>query len=94
MADQGGGIPYGKADLLFQYMYTTAPQPSPSHCREGSAPLAGYGYGLPLSRLYARYFQGDLVLSSMDGHGTDAIIYLKVTIETIPYFFDSTNCYP
>ncbi|XP_060572186.1 pyruvate dehydrogenase (acetyl-transferring) kinase isozyme 2, mitochondrial-like isoform X2 [Ruditapes philippinarum] len=78
VSDQGGGIAFGKVDLLFQYMYTTAPQPQPSHCREGSAPLAGYGYGLPLSRLYARYFQGDLVLNSMEGHGTDAMIYLKV----------------
>ena len=57
-------------------MYSTAPKPSASGLN--SAPLAGYGYGLPISRLYARYLQGDLVISSMEGYGTDAIVYLKV----------------
>lgn len=77
----GGGIPRSKLDLLFQYMYSTAPEPSRSDCI--SAPLAGYGYGLPLSRLYARYFQGDLMLSSVEGYGTDAHIFLKVSMEKV-----------
>ncbi|CAE1286288.1 [Pyruvate dehydrogenase (acetyl-transferring)] kinase isozyme 1, mitochondrial,[Pyruvate dehydrogenase (acetyl-transferring)] kinase isozyme 4, mitochondrial,[Pyruvate dehydrogenase (acetyl-transferring)] kinase isozyme 3, mitochondrial,[Pyruvate dehydrogenase (acetyl-transferring)] kinase, mitochondrial,[Pyruvate dehydrogenase (acetyl-transferring)] kinase isozyme 2, mitochondrial,Probable [pyruvate dehydrogenase (acetyl-transferring)] kinase, mitochondrial [Acanthosepion pharaonis] len=76
MSDKGGGIPRSKSEMLFHYMYSTAPQPMRSD--NGSAPLAGYGYGLPLSRLYARYFHGDLILSSVEGCGTDAFIYLKL----------------
>ena len=45
--------------------------------RKQSVPLAGYGYGLPLSRLYARYLTGDLELHSMDGFGTDAVLHLQ-----------------
>jgi pyruvate dehydrogenase kinase 2/3/4 len=40
-------------------------------------PIAGFGYGLPLSRLYARYFGGDLSLTSMEGLGTDAYLHLS-----------------
>lgn len=75
VCDRGGGIPRAQTDLLFQYMYSTAPQPPKSST--DSAPLAGYGYGLPLSRLYARYFQGDIILTSFEGYGTDAVVYFK-----------------
>ena len=81
ISDQGGGIPRSQSDQLFKYMYSTAPQPSKSDFN--TVPLAGYGYGLPISRLYARYFHGDIVLLSCEGYGTEAIIYLKV----ITFFF-------
>lgn len=86
--DRGGGVPLRKIDRLFNYMYSTAPRPSLTPSR--AAPLAGFGYGLPISRLYARYFQGDLKLYSMEGVGTDAVIYLKAlsseSFERLPVF--------
>lgn len=88
MSDRGGGVPYRKTERLFSYMYSTAPRPDLGD--KHRAPLAGFGYGLPLSRLYARYFQGDLQLYSMQGHGTDAIIHLKAlstdSVERLPVF--------
>lgn len=88
VSDRGGGFSRTARDLVFKYSYTTASQPATGNNDE--APLAGYGYGLPLSRLYARYFGGDLVLSSVEGYGTDAYIYLKCDAtqasEVIPVF--------
>ncbi|KAG2488120.1 hypothetical protein HYH03_013268 [Edaphochlamys debaryana] len=39
--------------------------------------MAGLGFGLPLSRLYARYFGGDLKLQSISGYGVDAYLTLR-----------------
>ncbi|NWQ83297.1 PDK2 kinase, partial [Columbina picui] len=87
MSDRGLGVPLRKIDRLFSYMYSTAPTPA---LGDGGAPLAGFGYGLPISRLYARYFQGDLQLFSMEGFGTDALIYLKAlstdSVERLPVY--------
>jgi len=92
ISDQGGGIPRHITDHMFQYLFSTAPRPSMSPTK---APLAGYGYGLPLSRLYARYFHGDLILNSYDGYGTDAVVYLKAltddAMELLPVFNKSST---
>lgn len=79
LSDRGGGIPRSKADKIFRYMYSTAPRPVSltDSQHSGPTPLAGFGYGLPISRLYARYFNGDLEIHSIDGYGTDAYIYLQ-----------------
>ena len=94
LSDQGGGIRRSEIDLLFNYMYSTAPRP-PNPDAASTTPLAGYGYGLPLSRLYAKYFNGDLWLSSVDGYGTDATIYLKVfpsdASELLPIYNKTTS---
>ncbi|KAJ8372344.1 hypothetical protein AAFF_G00290330 [Aldrovandia affinis] len=88
MSDRGGGVPFKKIERLFSYMYSTAPTPQIGHHQR--APLAGFGYGLPISRLYAQYFQGDLQLYSMEGYGTDAVIHMKAlstdSVEKLPVY--------
>uniref|UniRef100_A0A8C3L4C2 Protein-serine/threonine kinase n=1 Tax=Chrysolophus pictus TaxID=9089 RepID=A0A8C3L4C2_CHRPC len=92
MSDRGLGVPLRKIERLFSYMYSTAPTPQlgAGGAPVVGAPLAGFGYGLPISRLYAKYFQGDLQLFSMEGFGTDAVIYLKAlstdSVERLPVY--------
>ncbi|KAF2708395.1 alpha-ketoacid dehydrogenase kinase [Pleomassaria siparia CBS 279.74] len=71
ISDEGGGIPRSSVPLVWTYMYTTVdqtPNLDPDFNKSDfKAPMAGFGYGLPISRLYARYFGGDLKLISMEG---------------------------
>lgn len=80
ISDEGGGIPMRAVNRVWTYMYTTAkekPQLDESTRGDFKAPLAGFGYGLPVSRLYSRYFGGDLDLISMEGYGTDVYLHLN-----------------
>jgi pyruvate dehydrogenase kinase 2/3/4 len=84
VSDEGGGIPRSNMNRIWSYLFTTA---DPA-IQEGmvafnenvdhsiDSPLAGLGYGLPISRSYARYFGGDLSIMSMEGYGTDAFVHL------------------
>lgn len=80
ISDEGGGIPRSEMPLVWTYMYTTAQSEDLDPDFQSSdfkAPMAGFGYGLPLARLYSRYFGGDLKLISMEGYGTDAYLHLN-----------------
>jgi len=79
VSDEGGGIPRSGLNKIWTYLYTTGQSPLASDDFDpdnSPAVLAGYGYGLPISRLYARYFGGDLQIISMEGYGTDAYLHL------------------
>jgi pyruvate dehydrogenase kinase 2/3/4 len=86
VSDEGGGIRRSNMSRIWSYLFTTADS-SVLERMIGSesddvkdfgvqSPLAGLGYGLPIARNYARSFDGDLTLMSMEGYGTDSFIYL------------------
>merc|ERR1712183_955052 len=95
ICDQGGGISRSVAENVFLYLYTSATRVKLSDGDMGGTtstmtPMHGLGYGLPLSRLYAKYFGGDIKIASCDGYGTDTYIYLRAlesdARETLPIF--------
>jgi len=97
--DIGGGMSRTSADKIFMYLYTSAGRVKLSDGDMGgttstSTPMHGLGYGLPLSKLYARYLGGDIKVASCDGYGTDAFIYLKSldseSYETLPIYNESS----
>eukprot|EP00729_Bicosta_minor_P000150 gene150-32864_t len=61
--DKGGGIPRRMHDRV-------------ANEDIGARPIAGEGFGLPLVRIYSKYFGGDLSFQSLEGHGTD--VYLRL----------------
>ncbi|KAL8280897.1 hypothetical protein RQP46_006576 [Phenoliferia psychrophenolica] len=80
ISDQGGGIPRTAVPLVWTFMYTTAsPENLDSnlHSLDVRSPMAGLGYGLPIARLYAQYFGGNLKLIPMEGYGTDVYLHLS-----------------
>ena len=61
ISDEGGGIPRRAIPLIWTYMYTTMEGQGIDQDFASSdfkAPMAGFGYGLPLSRLVRFVFSG------------------------------------
>lgn len=80
VSDEGGGIPRSGLSKIFTYLYSTGRNPLDEQSQVESTntmTMAGYGYGIPICRLYARYFGGDLQIISMEGYGTDAYLHLS-----------------
>lgn len=80
ISDEGGGISRSGISKIWTYLYSTATSPisdDKQQLLDMPPVMAGYGYGLPISKLYAKYFGGDLQVMSMEGYGTDAYLHLN-----------------
>ncbi|XP_038061572.1 3-methyl-2-oxobutanoate dehydrogenase [lipoamide] kinase, mitochondrial-like [Patiria miniata] len=90
ISDRGGGISHNIINKVFQYHFTTAQDSTDPRVTGGTfgaltntnngptaGPLCGFGFGLPVSKAYAEYLGGSLVLQSMQGYGTDLYLRLR-----------------
>lgn len=78
VADKGGGIPRSLTTTIFKFAHSTADE-AEADTEFGTDSVSGArirGFGLPLARIYARYFGGELTLKSMEGYGLDAYLHL------------------
>jgi len=86
VSDRAGGIPSHVGDRIWSYLYgAAAREAQTAHSKSSTAtPLSGYGVGLPLSRLHARYLGGKLDLTSYPGFGTDISVHLpRITSDQV-----------
>jgi signal transduction histidine kinase len=83
-------VPAKMRDEIFDFGFSTVREgeygeddhvPGDQHVLSGidrnvlrTSPMAGLGFGLPMSRLYAQYFGGDVSFSSMEGYGSDVLV--------------------
>jgi pyruvate dehydrogenase kinase 2/3/4 len=84
VADQGGGVTRSVIDKMWTFSHSTLTDEIQSKEYDTDFEMDEFtggnirGFGLPLARIYARYFGGELTLKSMEGYGVDAYIYLPV----------------
>ena len=44
--------------------------------KEAASPFLSFGFGIPMSRVYAQYWGGDIAIQSLPGYGVDAYLSL------------------
>merc|ERR1739842_199173 len=91
IADRACGIPFDVGKRVWSYLYSTGSRSTKKYGEKATS-LAGYGVGLGLSRLYARYLGGTLDLVSLPGYGTSVDLFLtRISTEQLEVVPDDDN---
>jgi len=81
ISDRGGGMPRSIANRLWTFALSKEGKAREDKHEFGKDEFTGghiRGFGLPLARIYARYFGGEVTIKSMEGYGVDAYLYLPM----------------
>lgn len=84
IADRGGGMPRSATNRIWTFAHSTLNKESRTQEDSydfGRDEFTGShirGFGLPMTRIYARYFGGEVTIKSLEGYGVDAYLYLPV----------------
>ena len=83
ISDRGGGASLEQQQKWEAYLFSSGDAaPAENLNNPISVPMAGYGYGIPLTKVMARYLGGDIETRSIEDYGTDVYIYLQNCPET------------
>ncbi len=84
IADRGGGMRRSATNRIWTFAHSTLNKESRTQEDSydfGRDEFTGShirGFGLPMTRIYARYFGGEVTIKSLEGYGVDAYLYLPV----------------
>ena len=78
ISDKGESFPLKDIGKILTYSYSSTPIEIIEEYEIANKPIiCGLGYGLPMAKLYTKYFGGNLLISPIENVGTDIYIYIN-----------------
>ena len=78
ISDKGDSFPLNDIGKILTYSYSSTPIEVTEEYELTNKPIiCGFGFGLPMAKLYTKYFGGNLLISPIENVGTDIYIYIN-----------------
>ena len=79
--DNGIGINSNNLAKIWLYSFSSNPIPAKNIIEDidfsNNTPLSGFGYGLPISKIYLGFFDGHIFIESFYKKGTNVYLFLR-----------------
>ena len=80
ISDQGAGFPIDKLPQMMYFGFSSDPVEICEEIELAGLPIfSGFGYGLPMARLYIKYLGGSLRILPVENLGADVYVYIPKT---------------